>query len=340
MDLESRNWTWTVLATNADHFSDFSPYVPSINDEGRVAFQAALEAGGTGVFVSNGRDVMAVALSTDPGSPVERFASHPDLDARASLSIYATLQGGEAALVLIDAERGLQAIRPLAPAESIGPLGPTMNDRQEVAVRAVGRSGQAFTQIWRRDTWETIAAAGGSIAGFEGLPVINQRGAIVYRANLTDGQQGLFLQHDGEPRRIAATGPAFSELGRFPILNDLGQVAFAARQASGGWGIYLQDHDERHCLVNAGSQFESLRGVLINNAGLVAFYGTPVGGQLGIYAGSDEPQRLLGRGDSLFGATVTDFALNPVSVNEHGQLAVRVALNDGRQFILRGDRAD
>ena len=34
---------------------------------------------------------------------------------------------------------------------------------------------------------------------------------------------------------------------------------------------------------------------------------------------------------------VSGFALNPVSVNAHGQIAVRLALADGREFILRGD---
>jgi hypothetical protein len=49
--------------------------------------------------------------------------------------------------------------------------------------------------------------------------------------------------------------------------------------------------------------------------------------------------RVLGVGDRLHGATVVDFALNPVSVNARGQLAIRVALDDGRQFIVRGDPA-
>jgi hypothetical protein len=92
------------------------------------------------------------------------------------------------------------------------------------------------------------------------------------------------------------------------------------------------------CVVDAEAGFESFRGVLINNTGPVAFYATPVGGQLGIYTGPDPLRhRVLGLGDTLFGATVADFALNPVSVNEAGQLAIRVALDDGRQFILRGD---
>jgi hypothetical protein len=44
-------------------------------------------------------------------------------------------------------------------------------------------------------------------------------------------------------------------------------------------------------------------------------------------------------GDDLFGSPVAGFALNPVSVNAVGQLAIRVKLADARQFILRADPA-
>ncbi|HJV68969.1 hypothetical protein, partial [Ideonella sp.] len=65
---------------------------------------------------------------------------------------------------------------------------------------------------------------------------------------------------------------------------------------------------------------------------------TPAGGRLGLYTGTDPIRhRLLGLGDTVFGATVVDFALNPVSINGLGQMAIRVALGDRRQFILRGD---
>ncbi len=39
------------------------------------------------------------------------------------------------------------------------------------------------------------------------------------------------------------------------------------------------------------------------------------------------------------GSTVVDLALNPVSINAVGQLAIRVTLADGRQFVLRADPA-
>ena len=123
-------------------------------------------------------------------------------------------------------------------------------------------------------------------------------------------------------------------------MNDLGVVAFVAKRTSGAWGIFAVASGRLACLADAEAGFESFRGVLINNSGPVAFYATPAGGQLGLYAGTDPIRhRILGLGDSLYGATVVDFALNPVSINERSQMAIRVSLDDRRQFILCADPA-
>jgi hypothetical protein len=37
-----RGFSWTVIATTGERFSDFAPYVASVNDAGTVAFQPAL----------------------------------------------------------------------------------------------------------------------------------------------------------------------------------------------------------------------------------------------------------------------------------------------------------
>lgn len=86
----------------------------------------------------------------------------------------------------------------------------------------------------------------------------------------------------------------------------------------------------------AQDEFDGLP--VVNNHGHVAFRADLPDGQQGIYTGTDPTRhRLLGLGEALFGATVVDFALNPVSVNGSGQVAIRVALGDRRQFILRAD---
>jgi hypothetical protein len=77
---------------------------------------------------------------------------------------------------------------------------------------------------------------------------------------------------------------------------------------------------------------------LINNNGLLVFFATPVERSLGVFCGKDPlADRIVAIGDPLFGSTVADFALNPVSLNDLGQLAIRIKLADDRQFIIRAD---
>jgi hypothetical protein len=67
---------------------------------------------------------------------------------------------------------------------------------------------------------------------------------------------------------------------------------------------------------------------------------TPRGGSLGLFDGPDpDADGILAIGDPLLDTAVEDFAANPVSVNAHGQVAIRGSLADGRQVILRADPA-
>jgi hypothetical protein len=339
MPLSFNPYRWTAIATHEGRFVDFAPYVASINDAGTVAFQATLADGHSGVFTGDGQAITDVAVTALPTCPARLFCSHPDINQAGLLTVYARLPSGDAVLLLhpggevtvVGVQDGLA---------SVGPLGPAMNDHGDAAIRGTTPSGRAGVAVWRGGQLHIVAETGASFCGFEGLPVINLRGQLAFRAALPGGGHGVFLYAEGRCEAIARTGDAFEEIARFPALNDQGTVAFAATPTGGPPGVFMASPDGVECVVDARAGFESFRGVLINNAGPVVFYATPTGGQLGVYAGPDPARhRLLGLGDTLFGARVTDFALNPVSVNERGQLAIRVALDDGRQFILRGDPA-
>ncbi len=94
-------------------------------------------------------------------------------------------------------------------------------------------------------------------------------------------------------------------------------------------------------VIDTSSPFESFRGVLLNNAGRMIFYATPRGGELGVFTGRDPLNDcLLSVGASLFGSTIVEFALNPVSMNDVGQVAIRVKLANERQIVLRADPVD
>ena len=176
--------------------------------------------------------------------------------------------------------------------------------------------------------------------GFQGLPVINGGGTVVFRADLESGGQGIYASVGGAIRTVAATGNHFRELGSFPSVNDQGVVAFSANLSAGGAGIFVVVDGEVTTIVDTDDPFESFRGALIDDPGNVFFYATPHGGQLGIYTvteGSTDPIARIGA--LLFDSTVVDLALNPVSVNRRGQLAIRLGLADHRQFIVRADPA-
>jgi hypothetical protein len=77
----------TVIASAGERFSEFAPYVASVNDAGTVAFQAALRGGGTGVFTGSGGAVEEAAGS----ALLAGVTSHPDLNNAGAMSFYGDL---------------------------------------------------------------------------------------------------------------------------------------------------------------------------------------------------------------------------------------------------------
>lgn len=313
----------TTIARTGDRFVDFRPYVASVDDRGLVAFQAALAGGGSGVFAGSGGEVAELARGD--------VVSHPDIGDRGEVCFYA----GGGALVLA----GGGALRTLAETgdrfAAIGPLGPSMNAGGAVAFRATTTGGGEGLYVAAAGEIATVAETGGALAGFEGIPVITGDGAVLFHARRAGGGHGIYRWRHGQRETIAETGDRFTELGRFPAANDRGAVVFAAVLAAGGGGIFAAGGGEPAALVDTGAGFSSFRGAAVDDAGRVIFYATPEGGSLGIYSGPDPvADRIIGLGDD----RVVDLALNPVSINGAGQLAIRVALEGGAQQIVRADR--
>jgi len=324
-----------VIASTGERFSDFAPYVASVNDAGTVAFQAALRSGGTGVFTGSGG---AVAEDAGPAL-LAGVTSHPDLNGAGATSFYGDLPGGGQGVFLL--RDGLQTIADTrGQFASIGPLGPTMNEAGMIAFRADRAAGVSGVFVGDCDAVTAVADTEGPWSRFHGLPVINEGGTVVFRADRKDGVQGIYAGRGGSVRTVAETGAVFETLAPFPSLNDRGTVAFAATLLGGGGGIFTVDAGRITRIIDTDGAFEACRGALITSAGAVVRIATPRGGSLGLFAGPDpEADRILALGDPLHGSTVADFASNPVSVNATGQVAIRVSLTDGRQLILRADRA-
>jgi hypothetical protein len=327
-------FSWTVIATTGERFSDFAPYVASVNDAGTVAFQAALRGGGMGVFTGSGGEVTEVVGPT----VVAGVTSHPDVNDAGDVCFYGDLIGGGQSVVLLR-DGFLQSIANTRGAfASIGPLGPTMNETGMVAFRADRTPEVSGIFAADGEVVVTVADTEGPLSEFHGLPVINGARTMIFRADRKDGMQGIYAWDKGSVRTIIETGDVFEDLAPFPSVNDRGTVAFAAKLREGGSSIVTVDDGGITPITDTNGAFESYRGALITSVGAVVRIATPVGGSLGLFAGSDpEADRILALGDPLFDSTVEDFASNPVSVNAAGQVAVRVTLTDGRQLILRTD---
>jgi hypothetical protein len=327
-------FSWTVIATTGERFSEFAPYVASVNDAGTVAFQAALRGGGTGVFTGSGG---AVEEAVGPGL-LAGVTSHPDLNNAGVMSFYGDLPGGGQGVLLLRDWRLETVADTRGPFASIGPLGPTMNEAGIVAFRADRAAGVSGIFAGDGAAVTTVADTDGRWGGFHGLPVITSGGTVVFRADRKDGVQGIYAEREGSIRTVAETGDLFETLGLFPSVNDNETVAFAATLRAGGAGIFTIEEGRITRIIDTKGAFEACRGGLITNAGAVVRIAASRGGSLGLFVGPDpEADRILALGDPLLGSTVADFASNPVSVNAAGHVAIRASLLDGRQLILRAD---
>lgn len=332
MSFPLRTYSLSSVAATGDELTDFRPYVAAMSETGVVAFHADRHQR-PGIIV-RGDDAI------EAGGPVRRFISHPDLTRRGWMSAYAELAAGGQAVVL-ERGAGLEVLaRSGGELAAIGPLGPTMHEDGTVAFRADDAAGDPGVYTAAPDGGvDRVAGAADGFVGFEGLPVIDADKAVVFRARRGDGTEGIYRRAGGVTRAVVETGDRFAELARFPDAGG-GAVVFAAVERSGVGGVFVARGGSIEPVVQSGAGFDHVRGALINGAGEVVFFATPSGGELGVYAGPDpQADRVLGFGDPLWDSRVEALVLNPVSMNDRGQLAIRVELAGGAQAIVRADPA-
>jgi len=312
-----------VIAETGNVFRDFAPYVPAISERGAIVFQARLEGDATGVF--SGVGGIPVELAASSGSLAE-ILSHPDIDGAGNICFYGELADVGQRLFLNGDPVVAEAYA------SAGPLGPTMNESGAIAFRGMSPEGHPGVFLYRAGEVTPLADTRGDIAAFHGLPVLTGDGTVVFRADRSDGGQTIYACRGGELAEVAESGREFSGFEYFPSSSDNGTIVFVATLAEGGSGVFATVEGGIKKLVASDGLFESIRGAMINDAGTLVYYATPLGGRLGIYCDS---ARIAGIGDSFFGSTIAEFALNPVSFNNRGEIAVRIKLEDTRQMIVR-----
>jgi len=324
--------TLLVIAGTSGPFADFGPYVPSINDRGMVAFQATRRGSTTGIFCGDGGPISYLR-------PAATYHSHPAINNHGTLCAYADTPEDGTQAVIFGVAGGPAEIITHEALKVVGPLGPTMNDAGSIAFRATSAAGRAGIYVAGDGPLVRVAETDERFGTFDGLPVILGDGSVVFRANHVDGIQAIHRwRPGGRTTSVVTTGERFVELGRFPDANAHGTVVFTATQRDGSSGVFTAREGIVETAIESARQFESFRGALIDDDGRIVFYATPSGGMLGIHAlDTAGPRRLICLRDEFGTCPLTDFALNPVSLNNAGQVALRLKLADGRQFIARLD---
>jgi hypothetical protein len=336
VSLAGVSYVLTVVARCGAQFRGFAPYVASISETGVVAFQASLPGNRTGVFVCEVDKVRAIVESGI--GPVSDVYSHPDINRAGNVTFYGAQEpSGTGVFVVVNGQ--IECVAALdAAAGRIGPLGPTMSEDGSIAYRAEDGSGAFGVHTWSKGKSKAIARADEHFSSFDGLPVVVDQGAVVFRSTSHAGLSEIYLCEGGELTCVVDSAGDFCQLGRFPSLNEAGQVAFVAERADGSSGAFVVYEGVIQPIAESSEGFRSFRGVLLPSSERPIFYATPVDGELGLYAGfGSSTSRILGVGDDFGDAKVSAFALNPVSANARGQLAICLALTNGQQVIVRAD---
>lgn len=322
----NRRYKLTIVAETGDFFREFAPYVASILANGDVCFQAETVEGNTGVWIAAIDGSLKVLAQS--GGEIAALISHPDIVSSSDWCVYASLGAGETGLVVGDS-KGMRVVSK----GGIGPFGPTMNESGAVAFRAT-RNGVAGIWVW--DGHEhLVAEVNDRYSEFFGLPVVTESGSVIFRANRPNGLEAVCKWTNGETETIADTSDEIASIAPFPTM-DGDDVVLATALKSGEAQIIVVEPEGGRRLYDVGDRFESVRGALFANGEPAVFYGTPQGEGIGVFS-SSEGEALVQMGKPLLGGVVADFALNPVSVEPGGRVAIRVKLEDGRGFILRAD---
>lgn len=354
---EATTYAFTLIADTSGVFESFQPgdpieatFGPSMNDVGVVAFWASLRAGGHGIFVGSGGGDLTTIADTVSG-PFGGISCCPAINAVGTVAFLGQLDNSIAG-VFAGSGGPVTTI-----ADSSGSLNgflqPSINNGGTVAFRAfIGPGDLGGVWIFKGDGGPLTPIASnrsGLFYELGALPAINSAGAVAFEAGLLlngrpSGGPGLFVGSGGSLTTIATTdlftaGSPFRGFNVFPAINDAGTVAFEASvEGDGVTGIFTGNGGPVTLVADSTGPLGFLARAAINEAGAVAFLATLDGGGSGIFTGPDPvSDRVIGTGDTLFGATVTNLGFFRDGLNNAGQIAFFARLSDGTVGIYRAD---
>jgi hypothetical protein len=345
----AETWTFSNLVEVGVEYSSFE--APAINGLG-VAVCFAWTAAGDQAIVRIGPDgAQAVAIADDApfvsftGVGGFQLVNEPDLDddARVIFRAYtydpgtgiyysaAYLHDGDATVALTTVgDTGIQ----------LDWCNPTIGDDGTAAL--VARDGDSpLLQAGPAPDLVTVVDAAGAYLEFMGEVAASADGKIAFRAT-KDTWEWVICRWDGNAVVDVASvqGDGYVQLGYQLAINSAGQVAFGVQVSE--WvhaiGIGTGDGPSTVVIDNEGP-YDSFGHVGIDGSGRIVFTAELDDGSGGVFAGPDPvADKVIVRGDPLFGSTVTSAETGRYGVNEAGQVGFHYQLADGRAGIALATR--
>lgn len=327
-------YSFTLIADSTSATFGAISGTPSINSAGTVAFHAALDAGGSGIFSGNGNTLTTIVES---GSPTFlAFGSSPSINSAGMVAFRAHLDAGGSGIF-----KG-NGGSPITIADTSGPafsgFGSTSINSAGIVAFFANRKPSGYG-IFSGDgvALTTIAVStvmqGGvdpAFSSFGENPSINSANTVAFFA--TANYQGIYRGDGGSPTIIADGSGPFLYFGvAAAAINSVGNASFMASLDAGGQGIFRSENGTLTTIAYSDSSgFGQFGNTSINSAGTVGYFAALEGGGYGIFTGDGGPtSRVIGQGDVLNGSTVAHVSLGNGALNDLGQISFRYTLADG-----------
>jgi hypothetical protein len=215
-------------------FSSFLPPAAPINNEETVAFRATLKSGGTGIFTDRAGEEPRILYVT--GGRFSALLTAPIIQREGDeVSFRATLNTGQDGVFLGDGKTTTTIATTGGIYRALS--GGVTNDEGEVAFIANLTSGGQAIVTGDGTHLTTIAETGSRFSSFFGNATINNRGQVVFAANLAGGNSGIFIAQHGKVDEIIGThdplfGSTVETFTATPFaprgFNNAGELGFAA----------------------------------------------------------------------------------------------------------------
>jgi hypothetical protein len=290
--------TTTIALTSGPPYAAFGSVSPGsfspIDAAGTLGFRAELDAGGHGLFRSDGTTTATIALTS---SPTFSFLQLPSMNSAGTLGFHASLDGGGEGLFTGDGTTTTTIALTSGPTFSSFQVDPAINSVGTLGFRANLDAGGTGLFTSDGTTTTTIALSSGpTFSSFGNAPSINAAGKLGFHASRDAGGDGVFTSDGTTTTTIALRGLTYSNFASITSLDTAGRLAFNAGLDAGGRGLFIGDGTTTTQVLHTGDALfgSTVVGFAIgrealNDAGQLGFFYQLADGRQGVAVASMAP---------------------------------------------------